>query len=30
MWVSWVGASGNRNYTAVRRLSDNKRYGRCY
>ena len=30
MWVSWVGASGHRNYTAVRRLSDNKRYGQCY
>lgn len=30
MWVSWIGKSGNRNYTAVRRLSDNKRYGRCY
>lgn len=29
-WVSWIGASGNRNYTAVRRLSDNKRYGQCY
>ena len=29
-WVSWVGKSGNRNYTAVRRLSDNKRYGQCY
>lgn len=28
-WVSWVGASGYRNYTAVRRLSDNKRYGVC-
>ena len=28
-WVSWVGASGHRNYTAVRRLSDNKRYGKC-
>lgn len=29
-WVSWVGASGNRNYVAVRRLSDNKCYGQCY
>lgn len=29
-WVSWIGASGHRNYTAVRRLSDNKRYGVCY
>lgn len=29
-WVSWVGASGHRNYTAVRRLSDNKRYGKCF
>lgn len=28
-WVSWIGASGHRNYTAVRRLSDNKRYGVC-
>lgn len=28
-WVSWVGASGHRNYTAVRRLRDNKRYGTC-
>ena len=28
-WVSWIGASGHRNYTAVRRLSDNKRYGTC-
>lgn len=29
-WVSWVGASGHRNYVAVKRLSDGKRYGRCY
>ncbi|ADD25719.1 endolysin [Lactococcus phage 1358] len=29
-WVSWVGASGNRNYSAVRRLSDNFRTGLCY
>lgn len=28
-WISWLGASGHRNYTAVRRLSDNKRYGTC-
>ena len=29
-WVSWIGASGNRNYSAVRRLSDNFRTGLCY
>ena len=29
-WVSWIGGSGNRNYVAVKRLSDGKRYGRCY
>ena len=29
-WVSWIGPSGNRNYVAVRRLSDNFRYGQCY
>lgn len=28
MWISWIGNSGNRNYTAVRRLSDNRRYGK--
>lgn len=28
-YVSWIGASGKRNYVAVRRLSDNKRYGVC-
>lgn len=30
MWVGWNGASGHRSWTAVRRLSDNKRYGSCY
>lgn len=30
MWVGWLGASGHRSWTAVRRLSDNKRYGSCY
>ena len=30
MWVGWNGASGHRSWTAVRRLSDNKRYGECY
>lgn len=29
-WVSYVGYSGKRCYVAVRRLSDNKRYGACY
>lgn len=29
-WVSWIGGSGHRNYVAVRRLSDNKRYGVCF
>lgn len=29
-YVTWRGASGHRCYTAVRRLSDNKRYGRCF
>lgn len=30
MWVGWLGASGHRSWTAVRRLSDDKRYGSCY
>lgn len=30
MWVGWMGASGHRSWAAVRRLSDNKRYGSCY
>lgn len=29
-WVSYIGFSGNRNYVAVRRLSDNYRTGKCY
>lgn len=29
MWVGWNGASGHRSWSAVRRLSDNKRYGTC-
>lgn len=29
MWVGWNGASGHRSWSAVRRLSDNKRYGIC-
>ncbi|WP_054198847.1 N-acetylmuramoyl-L-alanine amidase [Clostridium baratii] len=28
-WISWVGASGNRRYMAVRVLSTNKKYGNC-
>ncbi|WP_051372995.1 N-acetylmuramoyl-L-alanine amidase [Clostridium sp. Ade.TY] len=28
-WISWIGASGNRRYMAVRVLSSNKRYGKC-
>lgn len=28
-WISWIGASGNRRYMAVRVLSTNKRYGNC-
>lgn len=29
-WVSWIGASGHRNYCAEKRLRDGKRYGVCY
>ncbi|WP_338630310.1 N-acetylmuramoyl-L-alanine amidase [Clostridium baratii] len=28
-WISWVGASGNRRYMAVRVLATNKKYGNC-
>lgn len=28
-WISWIGASGNRRYMAVRVLTTNKRYGNC-
>ncbi|WP_338631129.1 N-acetylmuramoyl-L-alanine amidase [Clostridium baratii] len=28
-WISWIGASGNRRYMAVRVLSTNKKYGNC-
>ena len=28
-WISWIGASGNRRYMAVRVLETNKRYGNC-
>lgn len=29
-YVTWKGASGHQCFTAVRRLSDNKRYGECF
>lgn len=28
-WISWIGASGKRRYSAVRVLSTNKKYGNC-
>lgn len=28
-WISWIGASGNRRYMAVRVLATNKKYGIC-
>lgn len=28
-WISWIGASGNRRYMAVRVLATNKKYGNC-
>lgn len=28
-WISWVGASGNRRYMAVRVLATNKKYANC-
>ena len=28
-WISWIGASGNRRYMAVRVLATNKKYGVC-
>ncbi|WP_431603044.1 SH3 domain-containing protein [Clostridium baratii] len=28
-WISWVDASGNRRYMAVKVLSSGKRYGNC-
>lgn len=29
-WVSWIGASGNRNYVARRNLQTGEVYGECY
>lgn len=29
-WVSWIGASGNRNYVARRRLDNSEIFGVCY
>lgn len=29
-WVSWIGASGNRNYVARRRLDGSEVFGDCY
>lgn len=28
-WISWIGGSGKRRYSAVRVLSNNKKYGNC-